>query len=185
MSTTEQRRQTEADYPEHGSELFYELAKDRLSTQLQTVDGLDAKLGMLFSASSALIGILVAVFTIKSLFATPTTPKTVAQPLTGGDYTVIAISGLLYLVAGYFTWRSFRTRTWKTGPKLQAVWDDLDTEPSDTLVRWKAGRAFWSAYDKNIPAVEEKADRLPIVVALIILQVLALCAALGLVAAGG
>jgi hypothetical protein len=168
--------ETATEYPEHGSELFYDLAKDRLSTQLDTLDGVDAKLGMLFSASSVLVGILVAVFTIRGNVAT----------LGVGDFIVISISGALYLLAGYLTYRSYRPQDWKVGPPLQEVWDVLnDPDIGEDTARWRVGVALWSNYDDNLPAQKEKADRLPYVVITVIAQVLALCAALGLVAAGG
>jgi hypothetical protein len=176
LSAVEEEPKTETGYPERGSELFYELAKDRLSTQLNTIDGIDAKLGMLFSASSALIGILVAVFTIRGNTTT----------LSAGDYTVISISGALYLLAGGLTYVSYRARTWKVGPKLGQVWDDLhDPALDDDRIRWQVARAFWSDYDDNLSGQKKKADRLPLLVLVVIVQVLALCSALGLVAAGG
>jgi hypothetical protein len=176
LSAIEEEPQTETGYPERGSALFYELAKDRLSTQLDTIDGIDAKLGMLFSVSSALIGILVAVFTIRG--------NTTA--LSVGDYTVISISGALYILAGGVTYVSYRARTWKIGPKLLQVWDDLhDPALDDDLIRWQAARAFWSDYDDNLSDQKKKSDRLPLLVLVVIVQVLALCSALGLVAAGG
>jgi hypothetical protein len=179
VSTVEQPPPADAassGYPERDPQLLYELAKDRLSTQLGFVDAVDNKLGLLFSASSALMGILVAVFAIRG----------VNIPFGVGEFLIISISGLLYLVAGALTYAAYSPREWNLGPELREVWDDLwDPDADESVVRWRVATALWQNYEANQPAQEKKAKQLPFLVLVIICQVAALCSALGLVAAGG
>jgi hypothetical protein len=164
------------DYPDRGSQLFYELAKDRLSMQLEFIDAVDNKLGLLFSGSSALMGILVAIFAIRG----------VSIPFGVGEFLIISISGALYIVGGWITYDAYRPRQWHLGPKLSQVWADLRAEAIDEdQVRWRVARSFWRNYEDNLERQAEKAKRLPLLVFVVILQVAALCSALGLVAAGG
>lgn len=162
-------------FPDRDPQLFYELAKDQLSTQLGSIDAVDNKLGLLFSVSSALMGILVAVFAVRGPAA-----------FHAAEYTIVSISGLVFIATGALTFIAYRGRDWDIGPDLLTVWNDLwDSSQDDDLLKWKVANDFRGYYEENVPLEERKTSFLPWVVLGIIVQTATLCSALGLVAAGG
>jgi hypothetical protein len=174
-----QMGKTGRDYPDRDPQLFYELAKERLAAQLEFVDAVDNKLGILVSIASALMGILVAVVAVRE-------SGSAATGVTTADWCVIGLSIAAYLLVGGMTLRAYRSREWDLGPDLDQVWDDYwDPKLEDDLVKWNVAEAFWRFYRENKKAQEIKAEYLPRVLALVILQTLTLVAALGLVSSGG
>jgi hypothetical protein len=166
---------TASDYPTGDPQLFYELARDRLNTQLSTIDALDSKIGLLFSLASGLLGILAAVFALR--------------PVTGEDrISILALllliaAGVAYCFVAYGGIRAYRIRSWDVGPDLTKVWNDL-WSLDDSLVKWRVANALRADYEANQDAVDEKRDALFMVFAGIIVQSLLLALALVLVAAG-
>ena len=161
------------DYPDRDPQLFYELAKDRLATQLGIIDAVNNKIGLLVSLASALMGILVAVFALR------------ANAFGAAEYAVISISGLLYLIVATTSAYAYFSRSWEIGPGLRQIWDSLwNPSEDDNLLKWKVARDFWGNYEKNLPTQNLKATLLPWILLGVIAQTLTLAAALGLVAAG-
>lgn len=55
---------TQSAYPDRDPQLFYELTRDRLASQLILLSALEQKIGLLIGLSSALLGILAAGFAL-------------------------------------------------------------------------------------------------------------------------
>src|SRR5689334_14736737 len=112
-----------SDYPPRDADLFFELARDRLATQLENIDAVDNKIGVLVSLASALMGILAAVVALRT------------DSLDGLEITVIGLSALTYLVVAFKSFEAYRAQRWKTGPNLRQVWDALWSDADDRLVK--------------------------------------------------
>jgi hypothetical protein len=82
---------------------------------------------VLFSLATALLGILAAVFAVNSAAAD--------DPLSGFDILVLLAAGLAYCVAVYGWVTAYLARSWKAGPNLRQVWDDLWRD-DETLGKW-------------------------------------------------
>src|SRR6266511_684895 len=108
-------------YPERDPDLFYELARDRLSVQLEAIDAVDNKMGLLASLASALMGILAAVVALRG------------RSLDTAEIVVILLSALVYLRISYYAIRAYFSRSWKTGPTLKNVWALLWSDSDDDL----------------------------------------------------
>src|SRR5437660_3325901 len=97
-------------YPERDPDVYYDLARERLAVQLETLDAIDNKVGLLFSTSSALLGILAAVFALKP------------DRLGLLEYVALGAFVALYLVVCWQSERAYRCRDWNTGPDVQQVY---------------------------------------------------------------
>lgn len=159
------------DYPDRDPGFFFEIARDRLVTQLESIGSLDNKIGLLFSLGSALLGILAAVFAVR--------------PEGLGAVAVASLigSGFSYCFVAWHGIRAYLIQEWNVGPSLRQVWRDAWTDVDDALLKWRVANVYWSDYEKNQTAVRQKEDALIRVFAGIIVQSLLLAAALVLVAA--
>lgn len=165
-------KSTRSDFPKNGAQLFYELARDRLANQLEHVDALDNKIGLLVSLASGLMGILAAVFALR------------ANPLDGADIAMIVLATLAYLTAAVLGIRAYFSRSWDLGPDLRETWDVLWREDDDDLVKWILATAFWRYYEDNRTGQQSKEQALPWLLVAVVIQNLLLALALFLVAKG-
>jgi hypothetical protein len=158
-------------YPERDARVFFDAARDRLSVQLQTLDALDTKVAVLFSTSTALLGILAAVLALK------------AGSFNGWDYWAVLTSGVEYSIVAAYSWRAYRVREWHVGPDLRSIYRLYSESPdTDAQLEWAVANKFRQDYEANKPDVEKKSNALrPIGLALFI-QTLTLVLTLVLVA---
>ena len=77
--------------------------------QLQDVDAIDSKIGLAFTTSTALLGILAAVLALKAGKFDPV------------SYATVAASVLVYLYISRKAWIGYRIREWWTGPERKQV----------------------------------------------------------------
>ncbi|MFL5953270.1 MAG: hypothetical protein ACJ76I_04075 [Gaiellaceae bacterium] len=140
---------------------------------LSTLDAIDSKIGILFSTSSALLGILAAVIALRS------------GRLGVVEYAAVAISIVTYLIVARHSERAYRCRDWKVGPNLKHVYrlyrDDLADE---VAVGWEVANQFRLDYEANKDEEVRKSDALGVILLWVVTQSLVLVAALALVAAG-
>jgi hypothetical protein len=169
-------RSSLSDYPDREPDLFFELARERLNTQLSTIDALDGKIGLLFSLASGLLGILAAVLALRS--------ATGEDSISRAALAVVIAAGIAYCVVAYAGITAYLARVWKIGPDLSQVWEVLWTADADALVKWKVATAIWADYEANRDSVQAKTNALTTLFAGIIIQSLLLAVALVLVAAG-
>lgn len=163
---------TRENYPRRDPQLFYELARERLASQLSAIDSLDNKIGMLVSLASGLIAILAAVFALRG------------KPFGSAEYTTLSVSVLVYLATSVYGIKAYWTRPWSVGPALIAVWNRLWGDDDDELAKWKTANDFRGYYERNRPAQRMKETALPWILAGVVTQTLCLVLTLCLVAAG-
>jgi hypothetical protein len=159
-------------YPDRDPQMFYELARDRLSIQLEAIDAVDNKIGLLASLASALMGILAAVVALRG------------HPLHRPEIVVIVLSAFVYVRISIHAIRAYFSRSWKAGPELTKVWALLWSDSADDLVKWKVARAFWESQEINETAFTKKANVLPLLLVGVVIQTV-LLGALALVLALG
>jgi len=158
-------------YPQRDPDLFYELARDRLNTQLSMLSAVDDKIGLLVSLGSALLGIHAAVLAVSGALGAV---DIVFLILALGAYAFVAFPGF----------EAYRARYWSVGAKLDRVWADLWTEADDATLKWRVANTTWAYYRQNQAAHEAKGGALRMVFIAVLLQTLLVVLALALVGAG-
>jgi hypothetical protein len=162
---------TESVYPDRDGRVFFDLARDRLSVQLETLDAIDTKVGMLFSTATALLGILAAVLVLK------------AGKLNSWDYGGVTASVVAYLFVAINAWVAYRCREWNVGPELRSVWRTYtESTETDRELEWAAGNKLRKDYEANKKAAETKLDAMSRILPALVIQTLILVLTLVLVA---
>jgi hypothetical protein len=159
------------EYPDRDPQLFYELARDRHAAQVDALNSLDTKLAFFLTSSSALLGILVAIYALR--------PNAFDAPELG----LLSASGLAWLVLTGRALNAFRHRAWRSGPKLPDVFD-LHFSEDDARLKWRVANVFWHDYNYNKRHEDRKGAALTWALLLFVTQTVLLVAALVLVAAG-
>lgn len=163
----------EPQWPERDPQLLYELAGQRLATQLEFIDAADAKLGLLISTSSALVGVAAAVLALRS-----------AQHFSNAGLAMVSLSGLAYVVLSIVTLHGYFVRQdWKVGPNLRQVWDLHFTEPDDSALKWNVARRLWEDADDNLSGHNTKLRAVRVGLRCLVVQTVALVVLLCLIAA--
>jgi hypothetical protein len=160
-------------FPQRDPDLFFELARDRLNTQLSSIDALDSKIGVLFSLSSGLLGILAAVVALRSAGE-----EAISRPVWG----LLVAAGVAYAFVACSAVRAYRARSWGVGPSLLKTWNALWGEDTDARIKWRVANRIWADYENNRRAVRTKTDSLLMAFTGVIIQSLLLVLALVLVA---
>jgi hypothetical protein len=150
------------DFPARDPQLFYELARDRLSTQLSLIDALDSKVISLLGFASALLGILAAVFALRASRATESTGVL--------GVLLLAAASVTYGVVAWHGIRAYRSRSINLGPDLREVWDATWSDGDDALVKWQVANACWSHYEENRVVQETKSNALPPMLVAVVIQ---------------
>jgi hypothetical protein len=159
-----------AIFPSRDPDVFYDLTRGQLAIQLETLDAIDNKVGLLFSTSSALLGILAAVFALK--------------PGKLGLWEYLALGGFvaLYLIVCWQSERAYRARNWKTGPDLKQVYREHKRPGDDRELKWRIANHFRIDYEKNQKLANLKSEALQLILPCVMTQTLILVLALILVA---
>ena len=161
------------EYPDRDPQMFYGLARDRHAAQAALLDSLDSKLVFLLSGSSALLGILVAVYALRP------------DAFDGWEFVLPAASGAAWLVLSCFALNAFRGSAWHGGPKLASVFADQFSEKDDATLKWFVANDLWHAYNNNKPLEDRKSFALKVALGLFVSQTGLLVASLVLVAVAG
>jgi hypothetical protein len=151
---------------------MYELAGQRLATGLEFTDAADAKLGLLISTSSGLIGGAAAVLALRS-----------GGHLGHGEFACIALSGVAYVALSVVALHAYYVRgDWKVGPKLREVWDLHFTETDDRALKWNVARRLWQDAEDNLGRHNTKLRALKVGIGCLVAQTVALVGLLYMVA---
>jgi hypothetical protein len=162
--------------PDRDPQLFYELSRDRLATQLSNIDALDNKIGVLVGFASGLLGLLAAVFALKT--------TSDLDPIGNWEVTLLVAASVAYLFVVVPGIQAYLHRSWNVGPDLRQVWDALWGEEDDRHVRWEIANDLWAYYEANRPAEDAKARNLQVVFVGVVIQTALVVAGLVLVAVG-
>jgi hypothetical protein len=159
-------------YPKRDGRAFLDVARDRLGVQLDTLDAIDAKIALMFTTSTTLVGILAAILALRGgKFDTV-------------SYILLGASMFSYLLVSVVAWRGYRAQTWNAGPNLVALWRFAsESELSDQQLDWLVGNHLRRDYEKNGPAVEAKSKALDHILPALFIQTLTLVLTLVVVAA--
>jgi hypothetical protein len=121
---------------------IYDLTRDHLTSQMSSVDALDAKLGLYLLAGSGMVGLLAAVFALRP------SPHPNLWPL--------ALCAIAYVGLAGVTIFGLQLREWKKGPKASDVargynQTSLQVIKQDMAVKFhKDFEANKSAYDQKV-----------------------------------
>jgi hypothetical protein len=139
------------------------MARERLSAQLQGIDAVDNKIGLLVSLASALMGILAAVVALRG------------HSMDAPAIALTVLSALTYLFVAFKSLEAYSPKKWKEGPNLLQVWETLkdDTE-DDRLIKWQVANALWRAHEINAAGYSAKAKVLPLLLVGVVIQTLLL-----------
>lgn len=171
MASDDKRQEsTPGAYPNRDPQLFYELARDRHAGQAALLDSLDSKLVFLLSSSSALVGILLAVYALRP------------DGFHGWEFVLPFASGAAWLALSAFVLHAFWVRGWLSGPKLQKVFNRQFGDENDATQKWHVANHFWCDYNKNKPLEDRKTRAIRVSMCLLVAQTALLAATLVLVA---
>lgn len=128
-------------------DVLYEVAKEQLSAQLQTVDALDAKGATVFTFSSGILAFFGATF---SLGKPPQDgyPRVIF-------FLLLALSLVSYVVTLYFTFKAYSIGEWSMRPDLEELDEYCQQYPSTTMHIWVAQQCQVSIAE-NIPKLRRK-----------------------------
>jgi len=160
-------------YPDRNTQLFYELARDRHAAQADALGALDTKLAFFLTSSSALLGILLAVYALRS------------DALHVFEWLLVGLSASAWILITGFALDAFRHRPWSSGPQLQQVFDDHFGERDDNRIRWGVANRFWGDYNRNKEHEVRKGRALTVALLLFVTQTAVLVLGLVLVVVSG
>lgn len=130
-------------------DFLYSVARSELDTQLTFIDGVDTKLGIVFSAGSAEAAIVAAAFAVVSTAAS-TTGHHSAWPV-----VVLVVSILGYIgIAAFSLWGLWPLK-WGYGPTIVATAGDYVAHPHTEVIRRTINRLRF-AVDENQPRYNRK-----------------------------
>jgi O-antigen ligase len=148
-------------------QVFYEVARERLTSQLEQVDKLDSKIATIFSFASTVLPIFGALF---ALFGDePPQASVVLYGLAMGTYAVLLVfAALAYLQA-----------SWDTAPRLEALRTNSASYEEDAMRVWVANECL-TAIALNEPRFRQKTLWISISIVLLVVEVFLLSLAAGL-----
>jgi len=159
-------------YPDRDPQMFYELSRQRHAEQAESLNVLDGKLGLVLSSSSALLGLLIAVYALR--------PGSFHAPA----HVLLAASVVAWVVLSVFALHALWHREWKNGPLLQDVFDLHFSEDAAKL-QWRVATVYWRDYDQNKLHEKRKVRALNWALSLFVTQTALLVSALVLAAVYG
>jgi hypothetical protein len=160
------------DYPARDPQMFYDLARERHGSQADALTAADGKLGLFLSSSSALMGILVAVFALRP------------NSFDWWGLGLLAASGAAWLLVTGCVLLAVRAKSWRSGPRLDEVFDLCFTDEDDGMLKWRVANVFWHDYNHNASHLSQKGRALTLALVLFVTQTVLLVVALLLVASG-
>ena len=162
---------------------MYEVARDRLATQLSFIDAIDGKIAMLVSMASALLGIAAAVFALHATASSGQAGSGPSTGLSGSEIGTLAIGAVIYAVVVWRGMQAYFCRDWHVGPSLAALWGQHKTTDSDDYIKWGVAGDTWLDFEANLPMYNTKESALRLIFVGTALETLVLVAAISLVAA--
>jgi hypothetical protein len=152
-------------------DFIYSVARHELDTQLAFLDGLDTKLGIVFSAGSAEAAIVSAAFAV-------------ARVHTVWAALVLALSLAGYVAIAWFALWGLRPQKWAHGETIDGVAGDYVHHPPSDVIR-RAINAVRLAIKYNQAWYDEKVRDLEFSLLALTVETVAAALALLLIAAAG
>lgn len=170
-------------YPPRDPDFYLDVAKEHLGIQMDFVDAIDNKIGLLVSVASGLMGILAAVFALRSV-QTVSIGSAETAPFGWPEILTLTLAGCAYLIAAVSGLRAYFLRSWKTGPPLLPTWNLMWSNDNDRLIGWKIANIYRDCYEQNREGHTHKSNTVRILFIAVVIQSLLVALALTLVAAG-
>ncbi len=152
-------------------DFLYSVARRQLDIQLEFVDGLDTKLGIVFSAGSAEAAIVSAAFAIVR-----------THPIFA--WLALALSVGAYVGIAWFSLWGLFPQTWAHGETIAGVAGDYVDHSHNEVIR-RAINRIRRALDENQPRYDEKVRLLWFSLLALVAETVAAALALLSIAAGG
>jgi hypothetical protein len=128
-------------------DFLYEVARHRLDLQLEFIDALDNKTGVLFSVGSAEVAIVAAFLVIH-------------PELVRSLWLLLLVGALAYFGLGLAAILGLWSRKWDIGPKLDDLAALYEEGLSEDEVKRQATHALDDCWKENQPAFKYKTWRL-------------------------
>ncbi len=154
-------------------DFLYEVARHQLDVQLDFVDAVDTKLGIIFATGSAELAVAAAFLAIR------------ADVLVRAIAPFLVIGGIAYLVLAVGSLIGLRHRDWEVGPKVEHLARLYFDGLSEADVKRQATWWLLSAWDVNKPRLRAKSRCLVWAVAATAVETIAALLAAGQLAATG
>ena len=152
-------------FPSTDPDLMYDLAKERLATQITQVDSLDAKIGNLLGFGSALLAIIVALLGFRQ------------QTIPVYGVILLSFGAIWYLAMAVILLVAYYTKRWESGPNLDEAWQYSSQYPSKTMYWW-AAESLKDCYSRNKNKIAYKTRAIKAGMPLLIAETLTLAAGL-------
>ncbi len=140
-------------FPEHGAQLVYELARDRVAIQMSKIDALDAKLSQSFGLATAIVALAIAAISIQA------DPAEVGLGIPGGSAVFWAFLGtgvVTYFAFATWSISAYWVKVWGYGPTLREAWGYSRKYSDPDQMYWWAADVYTRAFDENEKAAEPK-----------------------------
>jgi hypothetical protein len=126
------------------ADLLLATAKEALSDQLQTIDAVDAKLGMAFAAGSAVVGLVAAVVALRP------------HEWTGLERGAVVVTVLLYLAVVGLAGKAVLPKTWKAGTDLEWLWSETKEDQDPRRLRRRMASGYMNDLESNAQTLTDK-----------------------------
>lgn len=136
-------------------DLLYDVAHDLLFGQLDSLNAIDSKIGIIFSIGSAEIAAAAAVLALH-------------QGVPNGGLLLVVVAATYTVMAGVSI-RALATRDWSTGIEIEPLARRYAVDGKST-VKLGAATSMVVAYEQNSPAATDKREAFGIVLLALSLQ---------------
>ena len=124
-------------------DVLYEIALDRLSTQVKTIDGADTKIGVIFGLTNGLIATLGAFVVLLKC------------PITWLVFVFIFLTGVSYVIILLLLYGAYRWGKWVFDPDLETL-KNICTDPQyhdypEIVKEWVADECIYSLENNKKP----------------------------------
>jgi hypothetical protein len=145
-------------------DLMLDVAREALADQLQAIDALDGKLGMVLGIGTALVGLVAAVVALR--------PHT----LTVSGWLAVCFAAGVYLCLLARVVSAMRPQRWDWGPELDWLWGETTSGNDGRDLRWSLALRYKEDVTANAVMLGFKASALWWGLGLLVAEAVALSA---------
>jgi hypothetical protein len=150
MTTIKEPMEEEQAIPERRAiGVYYAVATNKLDTQMQSIDQLDAKAVTLFTIASVILGFFVGLISLVKL------PSDQPARIADGVFLILSIAA--YAILAYCLYQAYKVVDWEYGPDLKALGDKSQEYDEETIQELVAD-ACTISHESNRVLIDKKAD---------------------------
>ena len=124
-------------FKDDNGSIILEMARQQLQTQLAFAQALDAKIGSMFAAGSALVGLLAAVFALQK-------SQTLGEPERALLVVALVAFAIVFLGSFLAVW----VKTWEAGPEIETAFKDGQELSKDQFIGRQIS-SYMDEYERN------------------------------------